>query len=165
MSRKVKKAEKNETSIAYRGVVNVTVKKGKKIVSKQTCHNSSTNLLFRTLCYTLTGSELYKDIPEYIDAGTRSEGTFSSQISPRCKITSRTVEVNSGAYSAVFTATLTYNQAPNKSISSLQLCTDSSGVNVIAKLDLDNEIKLDSSAYSAVLTWKMTFIDDVGGNN
>lgn len=46
-------------NINYKGTINVTVKKGKQVISKKTYHNHGTNFLFEFLCNCLTN-----DIPD-----------------------------------------------------------------------------------------------------
>lgn len=148
-------------SIGYKGIVTVTIKQGKRIVSKKVLHNEGAELLFMSLCRCLiSDNDGLSYMPNFLNAGYDNNGSFASVMVSPSFINSKAISSSGGVWAAVFNANITYSQLNSThSIEVLQLCATGDGSNVLATLTLDESeyITIQDSSYTALVEWKMSF--------
>lgn len=160
MARKKKVKAEEAAPITYRGVVTITMKKDGKVISTKTTHNEGSDLLFMALCYCIVRrDEGLNFMPQFVDAGRYVGGTFESSLVSKSFITT-SYAYNDSGWKSRFNTVITYAQlGDSEPISTLRLCSDSVGENVLAEIDLGegNEITLPSSAYVSAVDWIVSF--------
>ena len=160
MARKKKVKAEEAAPITYRGVVTITMKKDGKVISTKTTHNEGSDLLFMALCYCIVRrDEGLNFMPQFVDAGRYVDGTFKSSLVSKSFITT-SYAYNDSGWKSRFNTVITFSQLGDSNpISTLRLCSDPVGEDVLAEIDLEegNEIKLESSAYVSAVDWIVSF--------
>lgn len=166
-------------NLKYRGIVKISVLKGKKLIKTINHHNAGTTWLFQVLSSMLCGNDERLNVPRYFDMGNLTEPTtvqpsiFESAIANRIVLSAKVIdnfqvsETNpdntiffNGSYGAVFTALVPSLQLVSTKAEILRLYSTKQGGDetLLAQVTLDNPLSLDYAlGYNYMIEWLMTF--------
>lgn len=178
--------QKQSSSVGYRGVVAVKVKRGNKVIRSVSNHNEGTSVLFGSIASYLCGSTgsnstgvtIPAAIPRYIDAGTTNTATFvvedlilytpsvtGKRVSDY-KVTNASGQVTTVSNAALFTAYIPYETIlnPDKGIDTLMLLSEQRNAadrevdanTLLARVLLEEPVTLPDASYSLVVEWAMS---------
>lgn len=142
-------------TLKYSGKVKITVYKNGKKIGKSTTHNTGALPLFRFFADCLCSAYDERNAPAYmrVDSGT-SEVTL-----PAAPLTQRNPQLINGYPTAMLQSTLKYSNTSLGKINTVQLLN--SGKEVMATVEVEPGVILNSAEYSAVIQWYLR-VDNAG---
>lgn len=155
--------------IAYEGIVNIQLKRGKKIKYNYIIHNEGTQLLFQGIASCLVQAPNSKLLPNYIGVGLgggakQSPYKLNSEI-VRVPIPNKgTIQENlvvsdgdaliGNGWKAIFKATIPSSSLSENTIREIGLFGEKTGDNLLARLTPDRPINVEEGM-SVTIEWIM----------